>query len=247
MQYYPDIYGIAGQSNPSGRGLLSEMPVLTNYIKILNYNNAGKWVYASEPIDSEIGQVDAVSSDVSPGVGFGLAFGDEMFNLRPGRPVGLVPGAKGASSMADWGRNLSRSTLYGSMIARLQEAASSGSLKGLVFDQGATETSSLALVNAWPAAFTQFVADVRGDLSDPTLPVVFPILDPNPNDPGYPYWAEMVTAQTNMTLPSNVGRVTANDLTMKPGDLFHRTTASQIILGRRFSTKMAELLAALGR
>lgn len=238
---------LGGQSNASGRGLLSEMPVLPNYAKILNYNNAGKWVYASEPIDSEIGQVDAVSLDVSPGVGPGLAFGDKIFDLRPGRYVGLVPCAKGASSMADWGRNLSRSTLYGSMIARAQEAAASGSLKGMVFYQGGTDTSLMALVNAWPDGLTQFVTDVRGDLYDPFFPCLFVVLSPNPNDPGYPYYAEMVAAQTNMTLPPNVGRVTANDLAVKPGDPWHLRTASQIILGERIAVKKAELLAALGR
>lgn len=238
---YPDIFILAGQSNMSGRGLLSELPIFSNYTKILNYSNAGKWVAAAEPIDRSTGQVDAVSSDPEAAAGPSMAFANSLFNLRPGRSIGLVPCAKGATAMSDWARSTSRSTLYGSMLARANEAAASGAIKGLLFYQGESDTGSTALANAWEAKFLQFVSDVRSDFGS-DLKIVFTVLGPNPNDAtNFPAWNTLVANQQAMTLPEGVARVSANDL---PALGEHLTTWSYITLGERYATAMANLLAA---
>jgi hypothetical protein len=241
MQYYPDIYILAGQSGMSGRGVLSELPVFANYTKVMTYANSGKWVYATEPVDSEAGQVDAVSSDTSPGAGPGLSFGSAIYDLRPGRYVGLVPCAKGATGIDAWARNLSRTTLYGSMIARAQEAAGSGSIKGLLWYQGESDAIDLTLANAWAGKFTQFVADVRSDLGA-SIKMVMTVLGPDPSDAFYPAWSTMIANQQSITLPGGVARVTANDLTAQTASKDHLTTASQVALGQRYAAAMAALL-----
>lgn len=242
VQFYPDIYILAGQSNMSGRGLISEVPIFDNYAKILSYSNAGKWVYGTEPIDDATGQVDSVSADAPAAAGPSMTFADALYDLRPGRYVGLVPCAEGGSSIASWARDLSRSTLYGSMIARAQEAAASGALKGFIWYQGESDADTTAHANAWAAAFTQIVTDMRSDLGF-NIPGVMTVIGPDPSDAvNFPAWSTLVANQQGMTLPDGVARVSANDLTAQPADLIHLTTASQVTLGGRMATAMAGLL-----
>ena len=239
---YPDIYILAGQSNMSGRGVLAELPIFRNYPKVLNYSNAGRWIAGAEPIDKAVNQVDAVSDDGSSAlVSPGMSFANSIYDLRPGRSVGLVPCAKGATSMEQWSRSLSRSTLYGSMIARANEAAANGALKGLLFYQGESDTGNTSLANGWGGKFLQFVNDVRFDLGD-GLKVVFTVLGPNPNDlVNFPAWDTLVANQLALQIPSGVARVSANDLAA-PTE--HLSTASYVTLGQRYATAMANLLSS---
>src|SRR5262245_8864262 len=98
-----DLYLIAlmGQSNMVGHGELSELPpdFPRNPAKIWNYTNAYNWKPAKEPIDSASGQLDAVSLDERAAVGPSLAMADAFVASHPSISVGLIPCAKGASSI----------------------------------------------------------------------------------------------------------------------------------------------------
>ena len=102
-----DLYLIAmmGQSNMSGVGELSELPVdfPKNPTKIWNFTNAYEWKPAREPIDSSEGQVDTVSRDRrARGVGPALALADAFVSRHPTTSVGLIPCAKGSTSISQW-------------------------------------------------------------------------------------------------------------------------------------------------
>lgn len=232
-----DNFVIAGQSNASGQGVLAELPVFVNADKAWLYTNAGHWSYLIEPSDSNIGQVDAVSSDPITGASFASSFADSLYALT-GRPVGLIPCAFGGSSIDQWTRvaGLSRSTLYGSMIARANEAADRGALRGIIYYQGEIDTSDAILTASWPAKFLQWVADVRSDLGIPDLPIIMTVLGPDPHSPVLPYWADMVANQQQMILPHNCTRVFATDLSSKSVEPIHMTTSAQVILGQRYAT-----------
>jgi hypothetical protein len=237
------IFILAGQSNMSGRGRLEDMPALKTSDNLFVYSNAGKWQKAQEPIDDPRGQIDQVSADHKAGVSPGLAFAARLAELMPGREIALVPAAKGNTSFADWARNPSRNTLYGSMIARAKEAQQRGCLAGLLWYQGESDSNDAAATRAWPAWFERFVADVRTDLDAPDLPVVMTVLGPNTFPEKYSGWDGFVQMQQTMALPPNVIRVSANDLEGEPRGP-HLVTKSYIELGRRYAEALAPVLTA---
>lgn len=240
-----DIFIISGQSNASGRGLVADVPSFTyrDRVRMWMQNGSG-FAPASEPVDNDLGGAQySVLADASATVGPNMSFGNKYAELRPTTIIGLVVCAVGSSAIASWARNLSTSTPYGAMIARAQAAlafAAVGSrIAGFIWYQGESDCALAALKDAWPAAFTQLVTDVRSDLSLPNLPVIMTVLSPAPF-PGasYPVWSLFVAQQLAMQLPANTYRVTANDLTKQSADSPHLTTASYVILGQRYAAQM---------
>lgn len=139
--------------------------------------------------------------------------------------------------MDQWARPavIDRTTLYGNMIVRIQEAAILGSIRGIIYYQGEQEAMLLADVNAWPAKFTQWCADVRTDTGIPDLPIVMTVIGPNPNVFGFDFWDVMVAVQQQMVLPDNCARVSASDLQFQVSDTIHMTTAALVTLGQRYA------------
>jgi hypothetical protein len=237
-----EIYICAGQSNMSGRGLLSEAPLFQNSSRIWCYTNAGTWENpATEPIDTSAGQVDAVSIDTDAAAGPIMAFADWLAQARPNVEIGVVPCTKGGSWMRDWARDWRRTTLYGSMIARAREAAKAGELKGLLWYQGESDTADLQAVIDWPARFVSLVSAVRLDLNIPNLPVVFTRLGPEPNIHPFVNWGRMQLYQSQISAPG-LAMVDASDLSVQ-SDKLHLDTASLVVLGRRYAGAMYALLS----
>ena len=97
------LIALMGQSNMVGHGELSDLPPLfpRNSAKLWNFTNAYKWKLAKEPIDSPRGQLDFVSLDKRAAVGPALAMADTFVASHPSISVGLIPCAKGASSISE--------------------------------------------------------------------------------------------------------------------------------------------------
>lgn len=243
-----ELYIIAGQSNASGRGELNQLPdfPLANRVKL--FSNAYEWVDGYEPTDDWVGQVDTVSIDTNVAkVSAGMSFGDRLSRLRAGKIIGLVPCAKGGTGLWQWQRDLSRTTLYGSMLSRAKTAQAYGTLKGIIWYQGEHETAvgKQALAESYAADFLQFAADFCSDIGIPDLKFIVTELGPNPNPSVHPYWATVQAQQVSLDgeRDGDIACVTAADLTGKVGDEVHLDTASQVILGSRYAETMAQLLS----
>lgn len=235
------IFILAGQSNMSGRGDLSALTEFPMRDRIFVYSNAESWQLGREPIDDVEGQVDAVSADGKKGAGPGMAFANRLAEQFACIEVGLVPTAKGATSMDDWAPNLSRGTLYGSLIARAKQASDKGQLAGLIWYQGESDSNDPELTEVWGRKFSAFVNGVRADLRLPELPVIMTVLGPNRAPDRFRGWDKFVKMQEKMKLPRQVVRVSANDLTGVDDDP-HLTTADYMELGRRYGDAMADLI-----
>lgn len=243
-----EIFLLGGQSNMSGRGVLSQVPSFFYASKVKLYTNAGFWTAGYEPTDDPTGQVDSVSLDGPVGVGAspGMAFGNELYRFRPFREIGLVPCARGDTSIAQWAAgSLSRSTLYGSMVARGLEAAPAGVLKGLVWDQGHNEGqgSDEAAAEGWADSFLAIYDALCEDLEIPDFKVVVAVMADTTGD--WPLFETVRDQQRSLdgARGGNIGTVELGALPGKPGDPDHLTTASLVEAGKRYAAKMAELLA----
>lgn len=127
------LFVLAGQSNMSGRGALSAAQKAEH---VYVFGNDYRWKEAREPIDSAEGQVDEVSADRNAGLGPGLAFALRLAELQPGKRIGLIPCAKGATTLFEWERRLGEDTLYGSCLKRVRAASLMGQVSGVLFFQG---------------------------------------------------------------------------------------------------------------
>ncbi|MEM9164176.1 MAG: sialate O-acetylesterase [Cyanobacteria bacterium P01_F01_bin.4] len=238
------LFVLAGQSNMSG---LAELPANQKiHPQIFTFGNDYHWQPAQEPIDSPIGQVDSVSLD--PGAGFGpsLAFAKAMLADNPDLAIGLIPCANGGSTILHWQRDRSDQTLYGSCLKRIQAASTMGTVSGVLFFQGeadALEPRSAAALqptpDTWAASFTQFATDLRLDLAQPTLPIVYAQIGPLAADPvRFPYWQTVQAQQAEVQLP-HTAMITTTDLSLQDG--LHYDQISYEAIGERFATQIQSL------
>ncbi|NLE22497.1 MAG: sialate O-acetylesterase [Actinobacteria bacterium] len=131
-----DVYVVAGQSNASGRS-----PFTFSYssptLRASMFGNDDRWKELRDPVDSNAGQVDAISADrhargsVWPVVATFLLAEEHV-------PVAFVPCARGSTSIAVWDpaskADRPAGTCYASMARRI--AAVGGKVRAVLWWQG---------------------------------------------------------------------------------------------------------------
>jgi hypothetical protein len=230
------LFILAGQSNMSGYAPIPEEQHRDG--RAFVFGNNYRWDVAAEPVDDSKDQVDPVSID-NGRFGPSLAFALASLERQPQTPVGLIPCAKGATSILEWQRDLSDQSLYGSCLKRAKAASPMGYLAGLLFFQGEQDAVNTSLypqftVNAerWSELFSTFVEDMRLDLDEPDLPVIYAQLGPTPEGAVFPEWEVVKQQQLAVNLPDTVMIVT-DDLDYFDG--LHFTVESYQVIGRRFA------------
>ena len=116
---------VAGQSNASGRGapLAGWSDPVRNEVRMLG--NDYRWWNATEPLDTDYGQVDSVSIDSAASYSFGTWLGNRLYETT-GFETYLIPAARGGTSVVQWlppADPIDRTTLFGSATFRSQVSA----------------------------------------------------------------------------------------------------------------------------
>ena len=232
-----------------GQGILPASPPTDPLV--YNFANDYTWKIAEEPVDDGTGQVDMVSYDSSPDYGPSAKFGKELKDLAVANGltnfyIGVVPCALGASDLDAWARDLSVATLYGSMVNRILYAQANpppgmvGVIDGILFYQGEADTFDEILAHSWGDRFTTLVSDMRSDLGDPILPIVFAQISNDFRKRATPYFS-LVKSRQNAVSIERVGMITTEDLSLN-SDNIHLDMASQDIVGTRFANEMWSLV-----
>jgi hypothetical protein len=240
------LFVLAGQSNMSGYGPLPDTQQV--HPRIYVFGNDYRWRPALEPLDSPEGQVDEVSVDrVAPSSGFGPghSFALELADSVRELTIGLIPCAKGNSTIDDWKRSLSDRALYGSCLKRIRAASPAGSVAAILFFQGEADALDPGLnpdrvlaPEVYAERFSTVIEDLRWDLSLPTLPVVFAQIGSQGAPRAFSNWELIQRQQRMVSLPCS-SMITTADLPIFDG--VHFTTESYRIIGRRFASAYAEL------
>jgi hypothetical protein len=238
---------LAGQSNMSGRG---DLPAEHSaHPGIFMFGNDYRWKSAREPVDAAYGQVDLISEDRDAGFGPALAFATSVLKRKPELAIGLIPCAKGSSSIKEWQRDLSENTLYGSCLKRVRAATTMGTVAGMLFFQGETDALDPERFPKWsPSApsyrekFVTFVNDFRKDISPNTMPFVFAQLGTNNATGDYINWEILKDQQKSTTLPC-AAMITTDDLAL--ADAVHFTTESYRSIGQRYAEAFLQLMAVM--
>ena len=239
------LYVLAGQSNMSGRAKLPESQSI--HPRIFVFGNDYRWRPASEPIDDASRQVDRVSVDSLAGFSPALSFARALAEMHPQRIIGLIPCAKGATSMHRWQRDLNDQTLYGSCLKRIRAASTIGTLEGVLFYQGESDAldpaqypQRILSASDWAKNFSRFVWALRADVGKPDLVVVFAQLASTTRPRLYPNWQTVMQQQASIDIPGVI-MVRTRDLELS--DYVHLSTEGYQILGRRFAKAMSGLEA----
>jgi hypothetical protein len=118
---------------------------------------------------------------------------------------------------------------------------------GIIFFQGEADTVDPDMaphlplaVNDYAEMFEKFIADIRADLGDPNLPVVYAKIGSNKNSENYVNWAIIQQQQESVVLVCSA-MITSDDLELR--DEIHYTTSSYRIIGERFADAFHALLS----
>lgn len=247
MQGKLSLFILAGQSNMSGWGELPPDQPLD--ARVYMFGNDYRWRIAAEPLDSAAGQVDKVSEDGGAGFSPGLPFALSLLEQEPDLFIGLIPCAKGNTTIEEWQRHLSDSTLYGSCLKRARAATPMGEISGLLFFQGEADALDPAQAQGRPlfafeyaSKFSAFVNDFRTDLGLPKeLPVVFAQIGSHAAPEAFVNWQVVQEQQATVKLPCTA-MITTADLALRDG--VHFTTESYRTIGRRFAKAFLELISS---
>lgn len=239
------LFILSGQSNMIGWAPIPQEEKTDPRIYV--FGNDYHWRIAREPIDSAYNQVDKVSEDHIAGFGPSLAFALASLDRHPEDVIGLIPCAKNSSTIAQWQRNLSDQSLYGSCLKRAWAASAMGRISGVLFYQGETDAQDpnqylVSELNpfTWAELFSAFVTDLRRDLREPEIPVIFAQLGSNTAPEAFTNWEVVKEEQLSVQLPMTAMIVT-DDLPLLDG--LHFTTESYRTIGKRFAEAYWDLVA----
>jgi hypothetical protein len=225
------LYLLLGQSNMAGRGPLPAEPPAP-HPRILVLNQSNDWTVAVDPLHFD---------DPSAGVGPGLSFAEAMLAAEkdPAVVIGLIPCAEGGTPLARW---QTEGDLFQNAVRRARIAASTGTLKGVVWHQGENDALSVAKAESYGHRLARMIQDLRTALGGGELPVVVGTLcDAIEGHGSYPGAEAVNRALAN--LPQQVSRTACADANGLPnkGDGVHFTTAAQVEFGRRYAAQMLKL------
>jgi Carbohydrate esterase, sialic acid-specific acetylesterase len=238
------LFILAGQSNMIGWAPLPQDKKTDPRIYV--FGNDYHWRIASEPVDNAYNQVDKVSEDRATGFGPSLAFAFASLDRHPQEVIGLIPCAKNSSAIAQWQRDLSDQSLYGSCLKRARAASAIGRISGVLFFQGEADAQDPIQYPVpephpldWAALFTAFITNLRNDLQEPALPVVFAQLGSNTAPEAFTNWEVVKQQQLSVRLPMTA-MITTDDLPLLDG--LHFTTESYQTIGERFAEAYWDLV-----
>ena len=222
------LYLLMGQSNMAGRGAVSEDVVAPE--RVLKLTAEMKWAPASDPIHFDKPQI--------AGAGPGSGFGPAMAEADEGVTIGLIPCAFGGTPLSRWVKG---GDLYENAVKRTRAAAKQGTLKGVIWHQGESDSGEEELAETYAERLYGMIGDLRDDLKLPDLPVVVGELGEFLQTERYPYAGAVNRALEELPEQvSNTAFVDAEGLTAK-SDEVHFDAESCREFGRRYARAMLDL------
>jgi hypothetical protein len=238
---------LIGQSNMCDRAAIGQMPAFENRDRVFIFKRplplgaaeigaVGEWVSAEET-----SVVDPVGALAGHGGALALAFADRLAALRQEDEVGLVPRSHPGTEIHLWRKWNRNAGLYGMAVERAWQAAADGTMSGVVWWQGEQSAYNSVTATNWAERFSRLVSDLRVDLQNLNLPVVFVRLGTaGARYPGMAYWNTVRAQMTSITM-RNVKRVDIDDVQALP-DRLHYPAASYATIGVRIANAMETML-----
>lgn len=154
-----DIYLLIGQSNMAGRGNLEEVSEIIDD-RILIYRD-DKWQAAKEPLHQDNPEL--------AGIGLAMSFALESLKHKPNTSIGLIPCAKGWTSIKEWKH---KSPLYNKTIKVTKMAMKAGTVKGILWHQGESDTLNLDDAKNYGNRLKKLILNLRNDIKMGNTPFI---------------------------------------------------------------------------
>ena len=251
-----DVWILAGQSNMQGCGHFPAKP-LGKEPMVRAFYMDDHWAVAVDPIHQLAIAVDPVHNGgvrvpvpkkgVWRGVGPGVSYGQAM-RRRTGVPQGLIACAHGGTTTAQWDPRLKKlggGSLYGATMRRLAKNYPGGTVAGLLWYQGCSDTNENVIDKYRDATKALFKA-FRKDLRSPDLPIVLVQIGNVISDGNISFeqrWSRIREEERIIgeTVP-NAATVPVIDLELDEG--IHLSGPAQYTLGRRMADAMESIRLA---
>lgn len=239
------MFLLAGQSNMAGRGPLTEKcaslaAVPHARIAVLrSVGNLGAWASpAKHPLHND--KPDKV------GVGPGLAFAQCIVDFLPAEEqhIGLLPCAVGGSELARW--SAPSGDLFRASVEQVQRGkALGGSLRGILWHQGESDSGSEELATTYGDRLTVVLRDLAVACGMTNVPIVLGELGVHfldLSDSRFQYAERVNDAMVAVGISSGplTAVVSARGLSHR-GDRLHFSASAADELGRRYAWKWLEL------
>lgn len=222
------VFLLIGQSNMAGRGKVEEED-RTPVDRVLMLNKADEWAPAIEPLHFDKPNV--------AGVGPGFACGRAVAAALPEDTIGLVPCAFGGTSLAQWAPG---GKLYTEAVRRAGIALKAGTLAGILWHQGESDSGAAEKLAAYPQKAAELFAALRKELNAPEVSIVVGTLGDFLGERGAAFNAMA------RKLPDNIPRCAVADAAglKDKGDKLHFDAAAARELGRRYAAAWLALAKA---
>jgi Carbohydrate esterase, sialic acid-specific acetylesterase len=220
------LFLLIGQSNMAGRGEIEPSDRET-IPQVFMLNREMAWAPAVDPLHFD--------KPAIAGVGLGRAFAKSLAAANPSVTIGLVPAAFGGSSLEQWKPS---GQLYQNALERIRLATKAGTLRGVLWHQGESDSQAKELATSYPKRFSEFIERLREDLGAPNVPVIVGQLGEFYRAP----FADLIRDQL-ASLPTTVPHcafVSSAGLAHK-GDQVHFDSPSVREFGRRYAAAFLRL------
>lgn len=231
------VFMMAGQSNMSGRGLVSPQDTISNQ-RIIALGKDKKWYEAKEPLHEY--------EPKHNGLDGGLSFAKYLLpHLPKDVVIALVPCAVGATHITQWNQDQTFRgvPLLSNFRQRLAIAQKKGVIKAVLWHQGEGD-SFPEKIPFYAERSKQLFQKFRTYAGDQQLPILVGTLgDFNLKGTWYDHWKKInkIIIQA-AKLDDHRFVVSAVGLKHK-GDQVHFDAESQRILGRRFAEKYIQVMS----
>ncbi|MEM8735362.1 MAG: sialate O-acetylesterase [Planctomycetota bacterium] len=222
------LFVLAGQSNMAGRGRV-EAEDKTEDSRILVLGPSNQWQVAVDPLHFDKPKI--------VGVGLARSFAKDYLDRHPGVRVGLIPCAVGGSPIRTWEPGaLHESTgahPFDDCITRVRSAMQSGTLKGILWHQGESD-SNQENAPQYERKLARLFDVLRGRFDAPNLPIIVGQMGVFPARPWDSFRKEVDRVHKRLSrLIPRCEFVSSLGLTHK-GDEVHFNSASYRELGHRY-------------
>lgn len=220
------IFLCIGQSNMAGRADIEPKDTIISN-RVFLFNEQSEWEIARNPLN----RYSTLRKELSmQKLGPVWTFSKRISEALQGKKVGLIVNARGGSSIDEWQKG---GKYYKETIIRAKEAQKTGIIKGIIWHQGESDANTY---ETYLPKLVNLIISLRKDLNNLKLPF---IAGQTSNDkPHRNGFNEML-----LELPEKLDFVSVvtseNTSTL---DSTHFDTASQRIIGERYSKEMIKLL-----
>jgi hypothetical protein len=226
------LYLLIGQSNMAGRGEIEEQDRQV-HPRVFMFTKDNQWAPAVDPLhfDKPIA-----------GVSLGSTFGRVMADADKDVTIGLIPCAVGGTPLKRWQKD---GDLWKQAVARAKAAMKDGTLRGILWHQGESDSGDKAIAESYGRRLAEMVVDLRKELDAPDVPFVAGKLGEflaETSPEGLPSYWKLVNKQIE-SLPEHVPHTAVVDSAglKSKADKVHFHAASLRELGRRYATAMQKL------